>query len=588
MASTDQPVPETVGPVEGDRVGEPPAPTTLNLGQTGASSLDAVHIPGYQILGELGRGGMGVVYRAHQIGLGRTVALKMIRSAEHASAEERRRFQSEAEALARLRHPNIVHVYEVGEHNGTPFFSMEYVEGGSLDRYLNGQPLLSGEAAALVETLARAIHAAHEANIIHRDLKPANVLLQKGGSGSFSGSAGADQEAAPVVQVERSAWGRGLPKVTDFGLAKNLVGPGGTPGEAGQTRTGAVMGTPSYMAPEQAAGRGREVDQRADIYALGAILYECLSGGPPFRAATVAETLLRVLNDEPLPLRQIQPDVPLDLETVCHKCLEKTPAQRYTTAEELAEELGRFRRGEPVVARPVGRLERGWRWCRRNPWVAIWSAATAFSLILGTIIAMFLAILAWGNAQDAVRAQANAEREAEKATRAESEAKKKQLEAETQLQRARTAAYAVQLGLARDDLNRGFLERARGILSNCDPEVRHWEHNLLLRKCELRLRNESRHEGAVRSVCFSPDGERLASAGDDGTIQVRDFLTGKELLSLKGHTGWVLAVCYRPDGKRLASAGDDGTVKVWDARSGREVLTLGGHEGRVNVSAQKS
>jgi tRNA A-37 threonylcarbamoyl transferase component Bud32 len=291
------------------------------LAEAGGAEGDRVRrLPGYEILGELGRGGMGVVYKARQVGANRLVALKMILADEHASAAERARFRTEVEAVARLAHPNVVQVYEVGEHEGKPFFSLEYCPGGSLEGKLAGTPQPPAEAARLVEVLARAVQAAHERQVVHRDLKPANVLLLEDGT----------------------------PKITDFGLARKLD-------EAGQTAASyAVLGTASYMAPEQARGKVREVGPAADVYALGAILYECLTGRPPFKAASLADTLLQVIGDEPVPVRRLQPKVPADLETVCLKCLHKEAGRRYASAAELADDLGRFVAGEPIRARPVG------------------------------------------------------------------------------------------------------------------------------------------------------------------------------------------------------------------------------------------
>ncbi|HEV3262371.1 MAG TPA: serine/threonine-protein kinase, partial [Gemmataceae bacterium] len=273
------------------------------------------HIAGYEILGVLGRGGMGVVYQARQVKLRRLVALKMILAGQHAGPEQLARFRAEAEAVARLQHANIVQIHEVGEHDGQPFFSLEFVEGGSLAHKLAGVPEPPAQAARLVETLARAIEAAHQRGIIHRDLKPANVLLTADGT----------------------------PKITDFGLAKHLQdepavskGEPGVSTAGGLTATGAVLGTPSYMAPEQAAGKAGEMTAAVDIYALGAILYELLTGRPPFRAATVLETLEQVRTVEPVPPSRLQPKVPRDLETICLKCLEKEPGKRYPSAQELA------------------------------------------------------------------------------------------------------------------------------------------------------------------------------------------------------------------------------------------------------------
>jgi len=301
-------------------------------------------LPGYEILEEAGRGGMGVVYKARQLALKRIVALKVILGGGHASAVDRGRFKAEAEAVARLQHPGIVQIHEIGEYNGLPYFVLEFCEGGTLAARLAGTPLPPVEAARLVEQLARAVQAAHQAQVIHRDLKPTNVLLTADGT----------------------------PKVTDFGLAKNLD-------EAGQTHSGAVVGTASYMAPEQAAGRSKDVGPATDVWALGAILYEVLTGRPPFKAVTTFDTIAQVLDTDPVSPRQLQPTVPRDLETICLKCLRKERHRRYTTALDLAEDLGRFQRQEPVTARPVGWAERTARWVRRRPAVAA---------LLGTLAAV--------------------------------------------------------------------------------------------------------------------------------------------------------------------------------------------------------
>jgi tetratricopeptide (TPR) repeat protein len=314
-----------------------------------SAAVGRPQVPGYEILSELGRGGMGVVYKARQVALKRLVALKMILAGGHASTQELSRFRAEAEAVARLQHPHIVQVYEVGEHYGLPFFSLELCPGGSLAQKLKHNPLPPVEAARLVELLTRGVQAAHDAKLIHRDLKPANVLL------------GAD----------------GTPKVTDFGLAKRLD-------EVGQTWSGAVMGTPAYMPPEQAQGKTDAIGPAADVYALGAILYECLTGRPPFKAATVIETIRQVLDDEPVPVRQLQPKVPRDLETICHKCLQKEQARRYASAHELGEDLRRLQNGEPIRARPVGFAERAAKWARRKPAQAF-GIVTALLAVLGGV-----------------------------------------------------------------------------------------------------------------------------------------------------------------------------------------------------------
>jgi tetratricopeptide (TPR) repeat protein/tRNA A-37 threonylcarbamoyl transferase component Bud32 len=319
------------------------------------SEPTAPTVPGYDILGVLGRGGMGVVYKARQAGLNRLVALKMIRDSALAGPEERTRFRHEAEAVAQLQHPNIVQIHEVGAHHGLPFFSLEFVPGGSLAESLRGTPQPPRAAAQTVETLARAVHAAHQHGIVHRDLKPANVLLAEDGA----------------------------PKISDFGLAKRIEGEPGALATGGLTATGAVVGTPSYMAPEQAGGKstGRVIGPAADVYALGAILYEMLTGRPPFLAETTLDTLQQVLGQEPVPPRQLQPKVPRDLETVCLKCLQKEPGQRYVSALELAEDLGRFLAGQPIWARPVSPWLRLAKWARRRPAVAALVAVSVLSAL---------------------------------------------------------------------------------------------------------------------------------------------------------------------------------------------------------------
>ncbi len=324
-----------------------PAPISRPVRST--ATVAPRQIGNYEILGELGRGGMGVVYKARHVQLGRIVALKMIRTGAHADADEIGRFLSEAQAVAKLQHPGIVQIFEIGQEAGLPYLSLELVDGDSLAARIAKEPLEPREAAELVEQLAQAMQYAHNQGILHRDLKPANVLLTLDGR----------------------------PKITDFGLAKQLENL-----DSGATQTGTVLGTPSYMSPEQARGDVRELTSATDQYALGAVLYQLLTGRPPFLSAKAVETVLQVIHNEPVPPRQLVPKLPADLETICLKALAKDPQRRYASCTELADDLHRYLRGEPIVARPVGQVERAWRWCRRNPRVAIPTAASILLFLI--------------------------------------------------------------------------------------------------------------------------------------------------------------------------------------------------------------
>jgi tetratricopeptide (TPR) repeat protein len=342
--------------------GEVVDPRRMIVGATNAAHEPTARstptVPGYEITGELGRGGMGVVYRARHVRLNRPCALKMILAGAHAGSDDVARFVTEAEAIARLQHPSIVQIRHIGDVDGLPFLELEYVAGGSLDRQLDGTPWPTTRAARLAEQVALGLAEAHRQGIVHRDLKPSNVLLSDDGT----------------------------PKVGDFGLAKMMDSQGGL------TASESVMGSPSYMAPEQAQGYAKAAGPAADVYALGAILYELLTGRPPFRGTTPLETIEQVKTTEPVPPMRLVPGVSRDLETICLKCLEKEPAKRYSTALALADDLQRFRDGRTILARRASELERAWRWCRRNRLVASATAVAAAGILCLAVAAALLAV----------------------------------------------------------------------------------------------------------------------------------------------------------------------------------------------------
>jgi WD40 repeat protein len=508
-------------------------------------------VAGYAILGELGRGGMGVVYKARQLSLKRLVALKMVLAGPHAGPADLVRLRTEAEAVARLQHPNIVQIYEVGQQDGRPFLSLEFVDGGSLARALTGTPLPARRAAQLVETLARAVHAAHQRDIIHRDLKPGNVLLTSDGQ----------------------------PKITDFGLAKQL--DAGT----GQTQSGAIMGTPSYMAPEQAGGKSKDIGPAADTYALGAILYELLTGRPPFMAETTIDTVFLVITQEPVPPRQLQPKVPLDLDTICLKCLEKEPRKRYASAAALADDLGRFLDGEPISARPISYWGRTLKWIQRRPAVA--GMLALLLLIAGAAFA--LVTWKWQDAE-AARREANAETAAAiRAKQATGDAlklvKEKEQLAQAARDRAEASVYFNHLTQADLEWRNKNAVRAEQILDECRLDLRRWEWHYLKRLVQGGKVISLPQPAAALGVAFGPGGRRLACAGADQTIRIWDLARGKVVRTLSGHAGAITAVAFSPDGKWLASASADQTLKLWDPDAGTELRTFRGHSDIVTCLA---
>ncbi len=510
----------------------------------------------YELLEEIAHGGMGVVYRARQVKLDRIVAIKMILLGQRASAELQQRFQREAQAAAHLHHPGIVAIHEVGEVEGQPFFSMDFIEGKNLAQMLEGKPLSARQAATYTKSIAEAVHFAHQQGVIHRDLKPSNVLVD---------------------------FAENRVHLTDFGLARRLEQ------DSDLTLTGQVLGSPNHMAPELAAGQHQRVGPRSDLYSLGAILYELLTGRPPFLAESVQETLLKIRDVEPVSPRVLNRRIPQDLETICLKCLQKEPQRRYASAQELAEELGRFLHGEPILARPVGLAARSWRWCRRRPVLAGLAAVIVVLAILSTTVAIRMTL-----------AQAERERELYRAN--------------------------VQLAAAR--LQEGSTDKALETLLACPPRLRHWEWGYLVGECHreaLALEEACAPEvieafysqiPPPRWRCgFSPDGQRVAATHPCGMIQVWEVPSGRPIwnlresneveagvawlcdwsavvlarsnvveivpvgssgqrLQLTGHTQRIRRVAVASIGHQVAALATDDTLRVWNATNGQPLATF--------------
>ncbi len=567
-------------------------PFATETGEKIPAAPQPLLVPGYEILGKLGEGGMGVVFRARHLALQREVALKMI--VGFAGQDHLERFRREAAAIAKLQHPHIVQIFDINEAEGSPFFAMELVAGGSLAQKIQGRPQPPRQAAALVETLARAMHAVHQKGIIHRDLKPGNILLTADGQ----------------------------PKIADFGLAKQAEGER-------KTETGMVMGTFEYMAPEQARGQSAQATPATDVYALGAILYELLTGQPPVIRTTDFETLLQVIDKDPVPPRRLNPQTPLDLETICLKCLRKEPAQRYGSAEGLAEDLRRFQAGEPIRARPIGRAERAIKWVRRNPVVAALLAAVLLSLGGGTVgiylkyrdavyqegvakhqegVAKFQEGEATKKAKEALDALADRakalikekeerkradarEKEAkrllserDKALLKETQERKRADEREKEAKRLLANSLILLAQAAWDDFDAPLAhERLKAIA----PEFRKWDWFYLKRHYDggIFTLDCGRSAMGVASVAFSPDGTRLATGHWDGSAKVWDARTGQILLEIKGLGGGIQSVAFSHDSARLATASRNNTARVWDARTGQSLVEFKGHTGFVTSVA---
>jgi WD40 repeat protein/predicted Ser/Thr protein kinase len=518
----------------------------------------------FVLLRVLGRGGMGVVYKARQRSLNRTVAVKMIRAGLWAGDEEVRRFRNEAEAVANLDHPRIVTIHEIGEHDGQHYFSMKLVDGPSLAEVLPRYAADPRAAARLVAEVARALHHAHMRGILHRDLKPSNIVLD----------------------------GEGRAHVTDFGLAKRLKGDGGL------SASGAVVGTPSYMSPEQASGRKGLVTTAADVYGLGAVLYACLTGRPPFRGESAVEILEQVRDRPPERPGLVNPRTPRDLETVCLKCLEKDARRRYDSAAALADDLERWLRGEPVLARPVGRAGALARWCRRNPALAA-LAATVWGLLV--TIAAISTVSAVRVRREADRAEA-ARLRAEDKGRAEADARREADEANARLRAARDdlrrKLYAARTSLTIAAWDAGDSGRARklfelGAAESDTSDLRGWEWDYLRNVIYEEVFTYREHDREVSGLAFSPDGRRLASVQWGGVVKVWDPATGEVRFKLGarmiGPVGplirGVFGVAFSPDGRTLAGPGPKDSLALWDMATGEPVLKFEKHAGSVRSLA---
>ncbi len=536
----------------------------------------APQVPGYEILGELGRGSMGVVYKARDRKLKRLVALKMILAGGHAGPAELARFRTEAEALARLRHPGIVQIYEVGEAEGRPYLSLEFCEGGSLRDWLDGTPLPPAQAADLVRTLALAMEAAHQAGVVHRDLKPANVLVGQAIHPGSSEDVRLESLTYRGVRLESLTC-----RITDFGLARWLDEGESTDAQrAGMTRSGAVLGTPSYMAPEQAGG-ATPAGAAADVWALGAILYELLTGRPPFRGTTSLETLEQVRSQEPVPPTRLQPHVPRDLENICLLCLRKEPGQRYASARHLADDLGRFLRGEPVLARPVSAVQRLVKWVRRRPAVAGLLAALVLALLGGLGGMTGLWLHAEGQRDRAEAARSDAEEQGDIAREALAEVERQRRSAERA--RDQLAEQVVHLHVANGVrlLDEGDNFAAALWFADALSRQSGNPERAALQRQRIRAALQSAprlvqawfHEDKVHHAAFSPDGAHVATAGGDGIVRLWEVGTGRAVRALK-HGGGVNYLEYNRDGSRLVTSSTDRFARVWDTTTGRHVAEL--------------
>jgi WD40 repeat protein/serine/threonine protein kinase len=530
-------------------------------------------VPGFELLTELGRGGMGVVYKARQLPLRRLVALKMILAGDFARPDQLLRFAIEGQMLACLRHANIVQVHEVGQHEGRPFLALEFVDGGTLGEYLASRAVPPRDAARLVEQLARAVHHAHLQGIIHRDLKPANILLARSEGPTTRGEGREVRDEGPQGLHSSLA----SPKITDFGLARSIHA------DVRLTQSGLVAGTPSYMAPEQARGE-KNVGPAVDVYALGAILYEMLAGRPPFKADTPLDTIQATLDEEAARPSLARPGIPVDLETICLKCLEKEPSRRYPSAEALAEDLRRWLVGEPITARPVSTLERAWKWSRRHPGLA-GSLAVIASLIVSIAVGSAIAATYFQRiAREKQELADQRETERDKAVTAQERAEQAGAEARRQEQAERWERYRANIMTAVSALDLNNTNIAQQALAAAPKEHRNWEWRYLesqLDRASAVLPGPPWAGGRFRDIPLSPDGAHAVYWGEkDRTVRLWDVPAGKEIAALP-HAALVSVLAFRPDGRQIAVGSEDGSVRLWEPQTDRPTIDLALHPSPV-------